>query len=198
MDDTGHTERSDFRVVVLSGPSGTGKTTLVNRLLKRSPVRLCKAVSATTRPPRANERHGDDYYFLDPAEFEARRQRGEFLETAEVHKSGHWYGTLWSEIDRARDEGAWAFLEIDVQGALRVLEEFPGAITIFLKTPSEAEYERRLHERGTESEEIIRRRLETARRELEHADQYQHRVVNDDLDRAVDEICEILSKERGE
>ena len=179
-------------LLVLSGPSGTGKTTLVNQLLEHSPIPLRKTVSATTRAPRAGERHGEDYWFLDAREFARRRQAGEFLECAEVHGSGNWYGTLRSEIEDAGREGRWALLEIDVQGAMSVIHEFPGALTIFLKTPSAEEYERRLRSRGTESEEVIRRRLQTAERELQGADQYRFQVVNDSLDRAVAEISEIL------
>lgn len=184
-----------LRVLVLSGPSGSGKTTIVHRLLRESPVRLVKAISATTRPPRPGEVHGRDYWFLSGEEFASRRERGEFIEYQEVHSSGYWYGTLKSEVGRARDQGAWSFLEIDVRGALQVMREFPRAVTVFLVTPSLDEYERRLRQRGTESDEVIRRRLATAREELNQAERYQHRVVNDDLDRAVREICEILSTE---
>lgn len=193
-----HTGSSEFRVVVLSGPSGSGKTTIVDRLVHEAPVTLRKAISATTRPPRAGEVNGEDYYFLTSEDFEARRRNGEFLECAEVHGSGYWYGTLYSELERARQEGAWAVLEIDVQGALRVMEEYPDALTIFLKNPSESEYEKRLRARGTESEEVIARRMETARRELQFADRYRYRVVNDELDRAVREITNILSTEETE
>jgi guanylate kinase len=188
----------ESRIVVLSGPSGSGKTTVVNRLLREAPVRLMKAVSATTRPPRQGEAHGEDYYFLSPEEFETKRQNGEFLECAEVHAAGYWYGTLRSELERARCTGAWALLEIDVQGAMRVVEEYPQAVTIFLTTPSLDEYEHRLRARGTESEEVIRRRLETARRELQSAVRYRHRVMNDDLDRAVRAISDILSNREAE
>ena len=187
-------EQPGFRVVVLSGPSGSGKSTIVNRLLRESPVRLLKAVSATTRPPRAGEVHGKDYYFLTPKEFAARQNKDELLECAEVHGSGYWYGTLKSEIQRARDQGAWAFLEIDVQGALRVIEEYPNAVSIFLRASSQEEYEKRLRGRGTESEAAIRRRLKTAEGELIFADRYRYQVVNDDLDRAVREIAGILSQ----
>ncbi len=185
--------KSGLRVVVLSGPSGSGKSTIVDRLVNESPVKLIKAISATTRPPRVQEADGRDYYFLTPEEFETSLQQGEFVEYAEVHNSGHWYGSLKSELRRARDAGGWALLEIDVNGALRVMEQFPDAVTIFLKTPSEAEYEKRLRERGTETEEVIRRRLQTARDELKMADQYCYQVVNDDLDRSVREISDILS-----
>ena len=114
------------------------------------------------------------------------------------HGSGFWYGTLKSELERARAAGAWAFLEIDVQGALEVMRQCPGAITIFLKTPSQAEFEQRLRDRGTESEEAIQRRLRTAQEELTFADRYRFQVVNDDLGRAVNRITEILSSQETE
>lgn len=197
----GSTDRDqDFRVVVISGPSGSGKTTVVSRLLAESPVPLVKSVSATTRPPRSGEVDGRDYRFLTPEEFAARRERGEFLEYAEVHGRDCWYGTLKSEIERARAAGAWILLEIDVQGAMNVINEYPDAITIFLTTPSEGTYEERLRARGTESEETIRRRLQTARDELKLAPRYRYRVENDDLDLAVRDIIHILrnEKEQGE
>ncbi len=188
----------DVQVVVLSGPSGSGKTTVVDRLIDVSPVKLFKAVSATTRPPREGEIDGEAYYFLSPEEFQNGRVDGEFVECAEVHGSGHWYGTLKSELRRAREAEAWALLEIDVQGTLSVIERHPHAVTIFLMTPSEAEYERRLRNRGTESEEAIERRLVTARNELKFADRYRYQVLNDDLNRAVKEISEILSSLEAE
>lgn len=181
------------QIVVLSGPSGSGKSTIVNRLVAESPVRLVKMVSATTRPRRENETDGADYYFLTPEEFEARRRRDEFVEYEEVFASGYWYGTLKSELARAQQLGGWAFLEIDVNGALRVMEQYPSAISIFLRTPSEAVFEQRLRDRGTESEEVIQRRLQAARNELKFADRYRHQVVNDNLDRAVAEIIDILT-----
>ena len=183
------------RIVVLSGPSGSGKTTLVRELVARAEVTLVKSVSATTRPPRPTEIHGDDYWFLTDAEFREKLQNGEFLEHAEVFSSGYLYGTLRSELDRAREQNGWAFLEIDVQGALKVMQQYPNAVTIFLKTPSPAEFERRLRARGTESENVIQRRLATAERELQLADRYKYVVVNDQLESAVSEICAILMAE---
>ncbi|MCA9049678.1 MAG: guanylate kinase [Planctomycetaceae bacterium] len=180
------------RVVVLSGPSGSGKTTIVNRLIAESSVPLCKSVSATTRRPRPQETDGEDYYFLSDEEFRQRLAAGEFLEHAEVFSSGFLYGTLKSEVQRAWDAQSWSFLEIDVEGALNVMREYPDAVTIFLKTPSPQEFERRLRARGTENEEVIQKRLATAARELQYADRYRYIVVNDDLDRAVSEICGIL------
>lgn len=193
-----HSDNPDFRVLVLSGPSGSGKTTVVDRLVSQSPVPLIKSISATTRPPRTGEVDGENYYFLSPEEFRRRRDDDEFLECAEVFRSGYWYGTLWSEIDRAKTAGGWAFLEIDVEGALNVIDKFPDAVTVFLTTPSEAVYEQRLRARATESEEAVQRRLATARKELQLADRYRYRVVNDDLDRTVEEICGIvLQTQRG-
>lgn len=184
---------SEMQFVVLSGPSGSGKTTIVERLLAESPVRLVKSVSATTRNPRKHEVDGEDYYFLTPEEFTSRRARDEFLECAEVHGTGNWYGTLKSEISRARELGGWALLEIDVQGARQIMRRYPQALTVFLRTSSEAEYEKRLRGRGTEVEDVIRRRLANARNELQHAPEYQFQVVNDDLDQAVREIIHIIT-----
>ena len=183
------------RIVVLSGPSGSGKSTLVRLLVDRAPVKLVMSISATTRPPRPNEVNGTDYWFLTDAEFRKRLAEGQFLEHAEVFSSGFLYGTLSSEMDRAWSQGGWAFLEIDVQGAMKVMQQYPNAVTIFLCTPSPGEFERRLRARGTESEEVIQRRLATADKELQLADRYKYVVVNDQLETAVSEICEILKAE---
>jgi guanylate kinase len=183
----------DMQFVVLSGPSGSGKTTIVDRLLERSPVKLVKSVSATTRPPRKNEVDGRNYYFLTENEFARRRERGDFLECAEVHGTGNWYGTLKSEVERARRLGGWALLEIDVQGAQQIMQKHPRALTIFLRTSSEEEYEKRLRGRGTDAEAVIERRLANARNELKYAPEYRYLVVNDDLDQAVGQIVTIIS-----
>lgn len=188
-----NSEFNDMQFVVLSGPSGVGKTTIVERLINESPVKLIKSVSATTRPPRKNERHGQEYYFLSADEFRDRRNRGDFLECAEVHGTGNWYGTLKSEVQRARQLGGWSLLEIDVQGAQQIIDKFPNALTIFLRTTSSEDYERRLRSRGTDAEIVIERRLANARNELNYAQRYRHQVVNDDLERAVREIIAIIS-----
>jgi guanylate kinase len=182
--------------VVISGPSGAGKTTLVERVIRESPVRLVKSISATTRPARVGEIDGEAYYFLSPEEFAAKRARGEFLETAEVFGVGHWYGTLKSEVERARALGGWSLLEIDVQGALKVMELYPDAVTIFLKPPSLEILEQRLRSRKTDAEAVIQRRLAKAREELQYVDRYRFQVVNDDLDRAVREVVAILAQQR--
>ena len=182
------------KLIVLSGPSGVGKSTVLRSLVARFPERLRLSVSATTRQPRPGEIDGVDYYFLTPAEFARRRQAGEFLECCEVFGRGHWYGTLLSEVRPSPGDQKWVILDIDVDGAEKVRGQLSNVPTIFLRPSSDAELERRLRARGTESEEAIQRRLDVARRELSRADHYQFQVVNDTVDRAVDEISQILHK----
>lgn len=184
------------QLVVLSGPSGAGKSTVLRRLVERYPDQLRLSVSATTRPPRPGETDGIDYYFLNPEEFQRRRQAGEFLECFEVFGRGHWYGTLLAEVRPSPDDPRSVILDVDVAGADQVRRLFPGVPTIFLRPSSEQELQRRLRARGTETEEAIQRRLEVARRELARADEYQFQVVNDTVDDAVNQISEILRKRR--
>ncbi len=134
----------DPRLVVVSGPSGVGKTTVVRRLYELCGLPLVAGVSATTRPPRPGEVDGVDYYFLEADDFQRRRENGDFIECFDVFGRGYWYGTLKSEVDRALDEGNWMVLEIDVQGAAQVMQLYASAITIFVLPGSEEELERRL------------------------------------------------------
>lgn len=182
------------KLIVISGPSGAGKSTVVRALLADCPLPLMLSISATTRKPRPDEVDGVAYHFLSPAEFEQQRERGEFLECKEVFGRGDWYGTLQAPVAAGLAAGKWVLLEIDVQGALSVLERHPEAITIFIHSGSLEELERRLRQRNTETEVALQRRLEVARRELACIHQYRHHVINRDVSHAVREVCDILSR----
>jgi guanylate kinase len=182
------------KLVVISGPSGVGKTTLLRRLLAMFPE-LIPSVSATTRPPRTGERDGVDYHFITLAEFERRRAAGEFLECCQVYGRQHWYGTLVAEVAPRMASGQWVVLEIDVEGTLSVLAKYPDAITIFIEPSHPDQLFERLQGRGTESPEAMARRLEVARRELLEAHRYRYRVVNEEVDEAIDRVRGILAAE---
>ncbi len=184
---------SPGRLVVVSGPSGVGKSTVVGRLLQCAPVPLTASVSATTRGPRPGEVDGVDYHFWSPEQFENHRLAGEFLECFQVFETDCWYGTLRSEVLPRLAAGQWVLLEIDVQGARQIMQDYPDAVTIFLHTRSMDELETRLRGRNTETEQHVGQRLKQARSEMAAADQYTHQVVNDDVERAVHEICDILT-----
>ena len=182
------------KLVIISGPSGAGKTTLVRQLLEKCPLPLELSVSATTRAARPGEQHGVDYHFLSAHEFQRRRRQGEFLECFEVFGRGYWYGTLRKEVATGLAAGKWVVLEIDVQGMQSVVAEYPDAISLFVRPASLGELERRLRGRGTETEETIQRRLEVARHEWKFKDQYTHDIVNDSLEAAAAEMCELLKQ----
>jgi guanylate kinase len=185
---------SPGRVVVISGPSGAGKSTLRRRLIERAPVPLVRSVSATTRRPRPGEVDGVDYHFLSREEFALRRRRGEFLECFQVFNQGDWYGTLREEVAAGLGAGKWVLLEIDVQGEQAVVRRYPDAVSIFIRPGSVEELERRLRGRNTETEHAVQVRLKEALAEMAVADRYRYQVINDDLDRAVGEICDILTQ----
>jgi guanylate kinase len=176
-------------VVVVTGPSGAGKGTLIRRLIERVPE-LEVTVSATTRDRRPGEEDGREYWFLSPADFVSRVEEGAFLEYV-VYVSGHRYGTLRSELERIRRRGRVPLLELETEGAQRVRAEDPRAVTIFISAAVD-ELERRLRERATESSGEIDERIALAREQLEEAGRFDYVVENDELDRAVDELVELV------
>lgn len=175
----------------MTGPSGAGKGTLIERVVPRFPD-LAVAVSATTRPKRATEQDGAHYYFLTREEFDGRIDAVEFLEW--VDYVGHRYGTLLSEIDRLRAAGNAPLLELETEGALRVKRRVEGAVTIFVTAPL-PELERRLRERATESTGEIGGRIETAKSQLAEQGEFDYVVENDDLERATDALAAIIERE---
>ncbi len=180
--------------IVLSAPSGGGKTTIARRILsERDDVGY--SVSCTTRAPRPGETDGVDYHFLSRAEFDDRVAAGEFAEWAEVH--GQRYGTLRSAIASVTDAGRHVMMDIDVQGARQVTQAFPDALTIFVVPPSIEILVERLLARRSEKPEALSLRLKNARSELLDAERYQHIVVNDDLDHAVRQVDAIITEEVG-
>jgi len=178
---------------VVSAPSGAGKTTLCRRLIDICPD-LGQSVSFTTRPPRVGEIDGRDYHFVTVERFETMVKADAFAEWAEVH--GNHYGSARETLDQARDSGQDMLLEIDCQGALQLNRSLADAVFIFILPPSLAELERRLRGRSTESEDVVTRRLNNARKEIEAATSYDYLVVNDDLERAVVDLQSILTTEQ--
>jgi guanylate kinase len=178
-------------VIVVTGPSGAGKGTLIREVLKRVPG-VGATVSATTRDRRPGEEDGREYHFLRLDEFLDRIERGDLLEHV-TYVSGHRYGTLRSELDRIRAQGKVPLLELETEGALRVKAAVPGAVTIFISASVE-ELERRLRERATESTGEIGERIALARHQLEQADEFDYVVENDDLERAEDELTDLVRR----
>src|SRR3954470_17668091 len=177
------------RVFVITGPSGVGKGTLIRLLRERVPE-LALSVSATTRQARPGETQGEDYHFISDEEFARHVAAGDFVEWAEY--SGRRYGTLREELDRHTSGGRPVLLEIEVQGARQVRETLPDATQIFIRPPSDDALRDRLVGRGTDTAEQVERRLEVAEQELAAAGEFEHTVVNDRLDEAVDELAAIV------
>jgi guanylate kinase len=190
------TPPADFLLLVLSSPSGAGKTTLTRMLLERCPE-LRFSVSHTTRAPRANEVDGRDYHFVDRARFEELVAAEAFLEWAEVH--GNLYGTSTAEVDRACAVAGCTgmIFDIDYQGARQIRAKAPDVVAVFVLPPSMQELERRLRGRASETEEAVQRRFAVARREIEHYALFDYVVVNDDVQRAFDELRSIVVAERA-
>ena len=182
---------------IISAPSGSGKTTLVNELRQYVP-NLEFSVSFTTRPPRGSEQDGREYHFITHQEFEERISRDEFLEYALVF--GNYYGTTRFVLEHAREGGNDVLLDIDVQGERQVKQKMPDAVSIFVLPPSRAELESRLRKRSlsenVHAEEVIRRRLDTARREIENYPNYDYILINDRLEQSVDRLQAIVLGER--
>lgn len=182
---------------VFSGPSGVGKGTLKAKLFEEFADQIAYSVSATTRGPREGEVDGKDYFFISRQEFERRVKNNEFLEHAEF--AGNCYGTLRAYVEKLLDSGMNVVLEIDVQGALQVMKSMPECVSVFILPPSFEELEHRLRGRGTETEEKVRERLETAKRELPYAPQYDYQIVNGgDIEAAYQSLRDVFLKSTGE
>jgi len=181
-------------VYIISAPSGSGKSTLVTRLM-RQVTRLHFSISYTTRPLRGNERDGHDYYFIARQEFEKRIKNNEFLEYAQVFDN--YYGTHVSELDRAEAEGNDLVLDIDVQGARQLKERIPAAVSIFILPPSREILEKRLRDRGEDSEPVIQRRLHDAEEEIRNYSNYDYVLVNREVDSSVEALVSIVRSVRS-
>ena len=179
---------------MITAPSGAGKTSLIEALLKADPS-LTESISYTTRAPRPGEKDGVAYHFVDDAQFLEMKARGEFLESAEVH--GYRYGTAKRVIREALERGHDLLLEIDWQGAQQVRKLHPDCVGIFILPPSVEELERRMRSRGQDAEAVIQRRLTNARDELTHANEFKYRIINKDFAAAKGELSEIIRNERA-
>jgi guanylate kinase len=178
---------------VVSAPSGAGKTTLVKLLLERD-RQVRHSISYTTRPPRPGEQNGREYHFIDVATFVAMRERGDFLESAEVH--GNFYGTSRVWLEEQMGAGHDMLLEIDWQGAQQVKRLFPEAVGVFVMPPSVEELERRLRGRGQDSEEVIQRRVAAALGEMEHVSEFDFVIINNNLQEALEDLCAAVRASR--
>jgi guanylate kinase len=184
------------KLIVLTGPSGVGKGTLMQSLLSRYPE-LCYSISATTRFPRTGEVHGKDYYFISRDQFKQAISQGKFLEWAEF--AGNYYGTPRESVLNHIQAGKLVILEIELEGARQIRTTFPNALSIFILPPSFSELENRIRHRGLDSEEAIARRLQRAEIEIKAADEFHVQIVNDDLETALTSLKEaIFDKDNGE
>ena len=191
--DSIETNRKSGNLIIISGPSGVGKTTIYKAVLKRFPDVLY-SVSHTTRKPRYDEQQGVDYHFISEVDFKKRIHEGRWAEWAVVH--GHYYGTSADFLNKGLSSGHDILLDIDVQGTMQILKHFPDSITIFLLPPSMDDLKNRLRLRGSDSGPDIEKRLLNAKKEMENKDTYRYVVVNDHLNVATEKLVAIIEKER--
>ena len=183
------------KLFVFAAPSGAGKTTLVHAVVQKHQDDLRFSISYTTRKPRANEAHGVDYLFVDKEEFVRLRDEGEMLEYAEVFDN--FYATSRSQVEKHLADGHSVILEIDWQGARQVRESMPECVTIFILPPSVEELERRLRDRRTDAPEVIERRLRDALSDMSHWDEFDHVIINDELNQAIADLEDVLDGNGG-
>ena len=177
------------KLVILSGPSGVGKDTVIDKWRERNPL-VRRVVAYTTRAPRPGETPGVDYHYLDVEHFKRLASQGFFLEYKTVHDN--FYGTPYKDMMAMLDQGLVAILKIDVQGAEEAMRRCPDALSVFLLPPSDEELERRIRGRGSDAEDVIQRRLTNARGEIARADRYAHRLVNNDVDQVIDALQRLV------
>ncbi len=177
------------KLFIISGPSGAGKSSLCTELLKACP-NLNLSISCTTRTPRPGEKNGKEYHFLTVEDFERQKETGAFLESALVH--GNYYGTRQSDVEALLNQGKDVLLEIDWQGAAQVAKKVPPAIRIFILPPSVEALRERLTNRGQDDDKIIQQRVAAAQAEMEHANEAQHQIINDDFDIALKQLVHLV------
>lgn len=187
-------KESGGNLFIISAPSGAGKTTLCKALLERFSD-IVYSISYTTRPPRGNEKNGQDYFFIAKEDFERKLKEGYWAEWANVH--GHFYGTSREFLDNYLSKGRDILLDIDVQGTRQILEHYPNSVTIFIMPPSLEALRFRLESRATDASHVIEKRLKDAGKEIEHRHIYQHVIVNDKLDEAVDRLTNLVANYRS-
>ena len=187
------TQKKEALIIIVSAPSGSGKTTLVDRLLEKCEG-VKRSISCTTRAPREGEKEGDDYIFLSQEDFKKKAEAGDFVEWEETFDN--FYGTPKDQFTEALEKGEDIILSIDVKGARNVKKEFPESISVFIMPPSAEELAERLRNRNTDKESQVSLRLKESSREIEAADEYDYLVINDDLERSVEELRSIIEEER--
>lgn len=182
-----------MKLIILTAPSGAGKTSITRHLMQKFPNKLAFSISAATREPRGSEKNGVEYYFISEQDFKKKIEQQEFIEWEMVYE-GKYYGTLKSELQRIWNEGRFPVLDIDVKGAIHVQEQFPGEVlSLFIQPPSVEELRRRLESRGTETEETINTRVNKATYEISFNHQFSHIILNDQLEKACAEAEKLVS-----